>query len=143
MLLLCPLSPPGSYLPGYSGWVRCRGAILLFFLWFLWFWALFNAVISGSSGSWVGNPVKAIFPGSAGNNYRNVISGVPQGSVLGPLLFILYTHDIWFGLKNMLVSYADDTTLLPCIPSSNMRSDVTESLNRDLSKISTWCNLWA
>ena len=42
----------------------------------------------------------------------------------------------------MLVSYANDATLLPCIPSPNMRSDVTESLNRDLSKISAWCNLW-
>ena len=76
------------------------------------------------------------------SEYRNVISGVPQGSVLGPLLFILYTHDMWFGLENMLVSYADDATLLAHIPSPNMRSDVTESLNRDLSKISTWCNLW-
>ena len=45
------------------------------------------------------------------NNYRNVILDVPQGSVLGPLLFILYTHDMWFGLENMLVSYADDATL--------------------------------
>ena len=76
------------------------------------------------------------------NDYRGVVSGVPQGSVLGPLLFILYTHDMWFGLENMLVSYADDATLLARIPSPNMRSDVTESLNRDLSKISTWCNLW-
>ena len=42
----------------------------------------------------------------------------------------------------MFVSYADDATLLARIPSPNMRSDVTESLNRDLSKISTWCNLW-
>ena len=75
------------------------------------------------------------------NDYRNVISGVPQGSVLGPLLFILYTHDMWFGLENMLVSYADDATLLAHIPSPNIRSDVTESLNRDLSRISTWCNL--
>ena len=42
----------------------------------------------------------------------------------------------------MFVSYADDETLLARIPSPNMRSDVTESLNRDLSKISIWCNLW-
>ena len=49
---------------------------------------------------------------------------------------------MWFGLENMLVSYADDATLLARIPSPNMRSDVTESLNRDLSRISTWCNLW-
>ena len=76
------------------------------------------------------------------NEYRNVISDVPQGSVLGPLLFILYTHDMWFGLENILVSYADDATLLARIPSPNMRSDVTESLNRDPSKICTWCNLW-
>ena len=75
------------------------------------------------------------------NEYRNVISGIPQGSVLGPLVFILYTHDMWFGLENMLISYADDATLLAHIPSPNMRSDVTKSPNRDLSKISTWCNL--
>ena len=76
------------------------------------------------------------------NDYRGVASGVPKGSVLGPLLYILYTHDMWFGLENILVSYADDATLLARIPSPDTRSDVTESLNRDLSKISTWCNLW-
>ena len=42
----------------------------------------------------------------------------------------------------MLVSYAADATLLARIPPPNLRSDVTESLNRDRSKISTWCNLW-
>ena len=61
--------------------------------------------------------------------------------MLGPLLFILYTHDMWFGLENMPVSYANDATLLADIPSPNMRSDVTESLNRDLSTFSTQCNL--
>ena len=46
---------------------------------------------------------------------------------------------MWFGLENMLGSYADDATPLARIPSANMTSDVTESLNRDLSKISKWC----
>ena len=39
---------------------------------------------------------------------------------------------MWFGLENMLVSYADDATLFACISSPNMRSDVAESLNKDL-----------
>lgn len=76
------------------------------------------------------------------SDYRNVISGVPQGSVLGPLLFILYTHDMWFGLENKLVAYADDATLFASIPSPECRSGVGESLNRDLARISAWCKLW-
>ena len=35
---------------------------------------------------------------------------------------------MWFGMENMLVSYANDATLLARIPSPNMKSDVTESL---------------
>ena len=64
------------------------------------------------------------------NDHRNVILGVPQENVLDPFLFILYTHDMWFVLENMLESYADDATLLARIPSPNMRSNVSESLNR-------------
>ena len=74
--------------------------------------------------------------------WRNVISGVPQGSVLGPLLFILYTQDMWVGLENKLVAYADDATLIAVIPSPDHRLLVSESLNRDLARINEWCSLW-
>ena len=76
------------------------------------------------------------------SDYRNIISGVPQGSVLGPVLFILFTHDMWFGLENRLIAYADDATLLAPVPSPDLRVQVSESLNRDLARIDAWCKSW-
>ena len=68
----------------------------------------------------------------------NVVSGVPQGSVLGPLLFLLYTSEIYSILeKNKLMDYADDSTLMAVVPSQ--ASELPwQSLNRDLSWVSQW-----
>ena len=51
----------------------------------------------------------------------NVVSGVPQGSVLGPQLFLLYTADFFSIVENKLYGYADDSTLVAVVPSPGER----------------------
>ena len=57
----------------------------------------------------------------------NVVSGVPQGSVLGLLLFPLYTSELFSILVNKLICYADDSNLIAVVPSPVVRVTVAES----------------
>ena len=60
----------------------------------------------------------------------NVVSGVQQGSVLGPLFCLLYTSELFSILGNKLIGYADDSTLMVVVPSPGVRVALAESLIR-------------
>ena len=64
-----------------------------------------------------------------------MLSGMPQGSGSGPLLFLLYTSEFFFILENKMIGYADDSTLMAVVPSPGVRAVVAESQNRGLSKV--------
>ena len=72
----------------------------------------------------------------------NVVLGVSQSSVLGPLLFLLYTSEFFSILENKLICYVDYSTLTAVEPSPGVRVTVAESLSRVLVRVSEWCDLW-
>ena len=72
----------------------------------------------------------------------DIVSGMLQGSVLGPLLFFLSTSELFSILEKKQIGYADDSNLMAVVPSTGVRVTVAESLISDLGRVSEWCDLW-
>ena len=71
--------------------------------------------------------------------FRKINAGVPQGSVLGPLLFLIYINDIADNLQSLTRLFADDTSL--GYSSSNI-FELEDVMNRDLIKLNDWSEKW-
>ena len=69
------------------------------------------------------------------SDWQSINAGVPQGSVLGPLLFFIYINDITENLQSDCLLYADDTSIFDIVDSPTMSS---MKLNNDLISIRSY-----
>jgi len=72
------------------------------------------------------------------SEWIEVLSGVPQGSVLGPLLFLLFVNELPDWIVNSMRMFADDTKLWAEIRSESDNN----SLQKDLDELSSWSRKW-
>ena len=70
---------------------------------------------------------------------KEIKAGVPQGSVLGPILYLLYTNDLPHIEGNTIATFADDTAIL-AVGSTN--EEATANLQKSVSKMYEWTKKW-
>jgi hypothetical protein len=73
------------------------------------------------------------------STWNSINAGVPQGSILGPLLFLLFINDIVDVVCNSMKLFADDTSLYCIVDHQN---ETAASQNSDLNSLSTWAADW-
>ncbi|CAF1061922.1 unnamed protein product [Brachionus calyciflorus] len=78
--------------------------------------------------------------GEAVSDCGDVTSGVIQGSVLGPLLFVMYINDLFDSLNGFSLSYADDLKMMGSWKSPINKS---EELQKDLDILMEWSKMWS
>ena len=88
--------------------------------------------------SWLSSRRQKVCVGQVDSEWKFVTSGVPQGSVLGPVLFLIYINDLDNNLISKLAKFADDTKLCKSVNSL----DDTQSLQIDLDRLHEWSVKW-
>ncbi len=88
--------------------------------------------------NWLSNRKQRVVINDTASDWAPVTNGVPQGSVLGPVLFIISINDIDVGLNNFISKFAGDTKIDKLIVTDHDRM----SLKEDLRKISEWSQRW-
>ena len=73
------------------------------------------------------------------SDWASILAGVPQGSILGTLLFLIYINVLPDNLNSLIKLFADSTSLFSTVHDSNHSAKV---LNDNLNKISEWAFKW-
>ena len=89
--------------------------------------------------SYISSRKQCVFINNSKSPLVNTNAGVPQASVLGPLLFLLYVNDIADNLLSLTRLFADDTSLSY---SSQSPYTIEDVINSDLESISIWSKQW-
>ena len=69
------------------------------------------------------------------SSWADVKAGVPQGSILGPLFFLIYINDLSENLKSTVKLFAEETSIFHIVKDPNTSAEI---LNHDLTRISEW-----
>ena len=88
--------------------------------------------------SWLSGRRQRVVIDGVASGWELVLSGVPQGSVLGPVLFIVFIDDIDEGIRSTVLKFADDTKLVARVGSEEDR----ERLRQDLVELYKWSEDW-
>ena len=89
-------------------------------------------------GDWLSNRKQRVVINGEASDWLDVTSGVPQGSVLGPTLFLIYINDLDCGLVSKISKFADDTKL----GGKAYTRENCELIQSDLDKLSDWSDKW-
>ena len=87
---------------------------------------------------WLVDRLQRVVINGTTSEWKLVTSGIPQGSVLGPLLFVLFINDLSDNIIHHIKLYADDSKIIAIIESD---ADA-ENLQADIDKAVEWSNTW-